>query len=210
MIDTQELKAIVHRLGEQKSVITEAELLELGADSHSIQELVTSGTLYPSAKGIFMPDNADFGEHHTRVETLVRFPNTILCLLSALSFHRLTTQMPRKVWIAYNLHSTKPVDSQLPVEAITMSTIDFNRGIEIHEIEGIKVKIFGQAKTIADCFHYQHLVGIDVAVEALEQALKEERCQVSEILNFINFSRLASYTQKDLRESLEQIGVVVS
>jgi hypothetical protein len=91
-INAQELKSVVYQLGTTKSVLTKNELLATGASQTQINELVHLGVLYPSAQGIYMPENADFQEFHTEVEVAAKFPHTVICLLGALSFHNLTTQ----------------------------------------------------------------------------------------------------------------------
>ena len=204
IMDSQELKSVIYRLGETKSVLTETELLSAGASMAQIEELVTSSVLYPSAQGIYMPENADFGEQHTRVEVAVKFPDTVLCLATALNFHRLTTQMPHKVWIAYEASSLKPVEPRLPIEAIPMSEPGFSQGIEIHCLEGNAVKIYSVAKTVADCFVYEDEVGTDVAIEAFDQAIQESRCTVTEIVRYTRERDINSYAQQDLIECIER------
>ncbi len=200
-----ELKKLIdhiHELGKQKSVLTKAELIEIGATESALNELVKSDILYPSASGIYMPDNADFGEHHTRVEVAARFPDTVICLFTALSFHRLTTQMPEKVWIAYDITSNKPKEPKLPIKPVGICEPNFSQGIETYLIEGITVKVYSIAKTIADCFTWEHLVGIDVAIEAFNQAIVEQRTSITDVLNYIELEKLKPYTRKDLEECI--------
>ena len=183
-ISSQELKSIIYDLGEQKSVITEAEILATGASKGQIEKMVKSGVLYPSAQGIYMPENADFTEQHTRVEVAARFPEAVICLDTALNFHRLTTQMPNQVRIAVKTGCSLPREPKLPIKTVDMSEPGLSQGIEIHVLEGIPVKIYSIAKTVADCFIYQQEVGIDVAIEAFEQAIEERRCTVEQIVEY--------------------------
>ena len=200
----------IYELGRQKSLITEPELIAAGASKDAVARLVKTGVLELVTQGIYMPENADFGEHHTRVEVATRFPDTVLCLASALSFYRLTTQMPRLVWIAYQEKTLRPVEPKLPIEAIPMSEPGFSRGIETHIIEGLPVRIYSQAKTIADCFTYEHHIGIDVAVEALDQAIREERLQISQVLDYIEPEKLNSNTAKNLDERIKYLSVTTA
>ncbi len=183
-VSSQKLKSIIYDLGEQKSVITEAEILATGANQSQIIDLVKSGVLYPSAQGIYMPENADFAERHTEVEVAARFPEAVICLVNALNFHRVTTQRAIKVWIAVEAGSPEPIEPKLPIKFVYMPQPEFSQGIEIHELEGIPVKIYNIAKTVADCFIYQQEVGIDVAREAFEQAIEERRCTVEQIVEY--------------------------
>lgn len=210
IMNTQELKALVYRLGEHKSVLTAAELLESGANLSSINKLVETGILYPSAEGIYMPENADFGERHSEVEVTTRFPNTVICLDNALNFHNLTTQRARKVWAAYRADSQEPIDRKLPIYSVRMSDPGFSCGIETHIIEGLPVKVYSQAKTVADCFNYQELTGIDVAVEAFEQAIREKRCTVLEITDYIEIDNLDIHTARELERCVNKALIGVS
>lgn len=202
-MNNQDLIDRIRRLGEQKSILTEAEVLELGADRRAIDNLVSSGILYPSATGIYMPDNADFGERHSEVEVAARFPDTVVCLATALNFHELTTQIPHEVWISYSPEREKPIEPKLPIYAIPMKKPGFGRGIEIHILEGIVVKIYSQAKTVADCFNYQEYIGIDVAQEAFEQAIAQKKLEIPEILKYVDLDGLNSYTRRDLVRCIE-------
>lgn len=203
-MNLQHLIDRVHELGEQKSVLTEAELFDAGASKSALDRLVKLDILYPSAEGIYMPDNADFTERHTEVEVAARFPKTVICLATALSFHYLTTQMPRRVWLAYPEGTTKPIEPKLPIYPIAMKKLRFDRGIETHMIEGIPVNIYSQAKTVADCFNYQEYIGIDVAEEAFLQAIAEKRLQISQILEYIELDNLKDYTKRDLNQCIQQ------
>lgn len=203
-MDYSTLNDYIHELGQQKSLITKPELIAAGASKDAIARLVETGVLELVTQGIYMPENADFGERHSEVEVVTRFPNTVICLDNALNYYRLTTVRNFKVWIAYLKGTPKPVDPRLPIEAIPMTEPGYSRGIETHIIEGLPVKIYSQAKTIADCFTYEHLVGIDVAVEAFQQAVHENRCKVSSILSYIETSDLKTYVLQELQSCIEQ------
>ncbi|MGL6342780.1 MAG: type IV toxin-antitoxin system AbiEi family antitoxin domain-containing protein [Waterburya sp.] len=209
-INTKKLKSIVAQLGETKSILTETELLATGASKTQIDELVSLGVLYPSAQGIYMPENADFGERHSEVEVATRFPNAVICLTNALNFYQVTTQRASKVWIAYPEGTPEPIEPKLPIKTISMSELRFSQGIEIYQIEGLPVKIYNLAKTIADCFIYQDEVGTDVAIEAFLQAIEEKLCTVSSILSYIDNRQINSYAQQDLIECIQQAEKIIN
>ena len=144
-----------------------------------------------------MPDNADFGEHHTRVEVAARFPDTVICLSNALNFHNLTTQWGNG-WIAYREDTPVPVEPKLPVQPVPMSEPNFSQGIETHIIEGLPVKVYNVPKTVADCFIYEDTIGADVSEEAIIQSIIEDRCTASEVLSYLEEYTLNWYTQKNM------------
>ena len=183
--------------------MTEAEIKETGATESQIEKLVSSGVLYPSAKGIYMPENADFAERHTEVEVAVRFPEAVICLINALNFHRVTTQRAMKVWIAVKYGSPEPIEPLLPIKFVYMPQPEFSQGIEIHHLEGIPVKIYNIAKTVADCFIYEHEVGIDVAVEAFNQVIRQRRCMVEEIKKYTKNRPMRDYVVPYFSECID-------
>ena len=168
-----------------KSIITESEILDLGANLSLIDRWVESGLLYPSAAGIYMPNNVNFTEQYFRVKVAARLLDAVMCLATALNFHRITTQMPHKVWIAHQSDTPQPIEPKLPIKTILMSCLCFDWGIEVHQLEGIQVKVYSIAKTMADCFVYQEQIGSDVAIKAFEQSIQENRCTVADILDYI-------------------------
>jgi predicted transcriptional regulator of viral defense system len=209
-INDQEFKSIVYQLGTTKSVLTKNELLATGASQAQIDELVHSGVLIPSAQGIYMPENADFGERHSEVEVSAKFPNTVICLANALNFYKVTTQRANKVWIAYLEGTSEPIEPRLPIKTISMSEPGFSQGIKTYQIEGIPVKIYSLAKTIADCFVYQNEIGTDVAIEAFNQAIEENLCTVSDIITYTNNRIFTPYAQQDLIECIQQTKKIIA
>lgn len=200
--------AQVHNLGGQKSVLTEIELLKLGIDQLTLNKLVDLEILYPCAEGIYMPDNADFGEHHTRVEVAARFPDTVICLNNALNFHNLTTQWGEG-WIAYKQGTSIPVEPKLPIQPVAMNEPGFSRGIETHMIEGLPVKVYNIPKTVADCFIYEDIVGADVSEEAFIDCIYYKRASMSEILFYLEDYTLKWYTEQNLIRCIQQVSEMV-
>jgi predicted transcriptional regulator of viral defense system len=203
-----ELTNLILQWGRTKGVLSETEILSAGATQEQIKELVRSGILYPSAKGIYMPDNTDVTEQHTRVEVAARFPNSVLCLDTALSFHNITTQSPHQVWIAIEEGSPQPIEPKLPIKYIYMPQPDFNQGIEIHILEGLPVKIYNIPKTVADCWVYQHETGFDVAIEAFEDAISNNKCTVSDILKYLKDKPIADDIQIYLKNCITRFASV--
>lgn len=143
----------------------------LGISRTSIQRLTKSGVVERVGRGLYVPAGARITEHHTLAEAVKRVPGGVVCLLSALSFHRLTTQSPHEVWLAIDVKARKPKTDWPPLRIVRFSGVARTFGVESHVIEGVEARITSRAKTVADCFKYRNKIGIDVAVEALREYL---------------------------------------
>jgi predicted transcriptional regulator of viral defense system len=118
-------------------------------------------------KALPVAADGEVTEHHTLVEVARLAPRGVICLLSALRFHGLGTQLPPDVWLAIPLKGWRPTLRDLPVRIVYMSGAAFHEGVEIHALEGVPVRVTSAAKTVADCFKFRNKVGLDVALEAL-------------------------------------------
>jgi predicted transcriptional regulator of viral defense system len=117
--------------------------------------------------------DAPVGEHHTLVETARRVPPGVVCLLSALRFHHLTSQNPIRVWIAVDRKARRPAVDYPALHIVRYSAAALKEGIERHSLEGLSVPVYSAAKTVADCFKYRHKIGLDVVLEALRNYVRK-------------------------------------
>lgn len=120
----------------------------------------------------------------------LRVPKAVFCLLSALAFHELTTEIPHEVYIALARGSEEPRIDSPPVRIFKFSGPAFTEGVEDHEVDGIQVRIYSSAKTIADCFKFRNKLGMDVALEALRLYRKTSRFDVRELMHFARVCRV--------------------
>jgi predicted transcriptional regulator of viral defense system len=132
-----------------------------------LQRLVARGLLERTGRGLYRLAGGEVGEHHSLAEACKRLPHGVICLLSALRFHDLTTQAPFEVWMAIDVKARAPAAGQPPLRIVRMSGDARTAGIEEHRIEGVTVRVYSAAKTIADCFKYRNKIGLDVGLEAL-------------------------------------------
>lgn len=123
-------------------------------------------------------------------EVASKHPRVLVCLLSALSFHGLTTQAPFEVWIAVDNKARTPQSSYPPLHVARFSGAALTEGIELHHIEGVPVKITNVSKTIADCFKYRNKIGLDVAMEALKEAWNAKRVSMDELWHYGQICRV--------------------
>jgi predicted transcriptional regulator of viral defense system len=138
-----------------------------------------------------VPAGARVTEHHTLVEAAKRVPSGIVCLLSALVFHGMTTQSPHEVWIAIDVKARKPKTDWPPIRIVRFSGRARTFGTEKHVIEGVEVFVTSRAKTVADCFKYRNKIGIDVAVEALREYLRKRGRSIDDLQRAAEVCRVA-------------------
>lgn len=138
-----------------------------------------------------MPAGAKVTEHHTLAEAAKRVPTGIVCLLSALAFHGMTTQSPHEVWLAIDVKARKPKADWPPIRIVRFSGRARTFGVEKHLIEGVEVLATSRAKTVADCFKYRNKIGTDVAIEALRQYLGKRGRSMDDLLRAADVCRVA-------------------
>ena len=149
-----------------------------------LQRLVESGNLVRTARGLYSLAGDDFTETRDVLEVVARVPRGVLCLLSALRFHELTTQNPSEIWLAIERGQRVPKVENVPVRVFRFSPKVYEAGIETHKIEGAEIKVYSAAKTVADCFRYQREVGFDVALEALRDVWAKRKATMDELYHF--------------------------
>ena len=149
-----------------------------------LQRLAEEGKLVRTARGLYSLAGDDFTETRDVLEVAARVPRGVLCLLSALRFHELTTQNPSEIWLAIERGQRVPKVENVPVRVFRFSPKVYEAGIETHKIEGAEIKVYSAAKTVADCFRYQREVGFDVALEALRDVWAKRKATMDELYHF--------------------------
>lgn len=144
------------------------------------------------ARGLYVATDADVTEHHDLALAAKRVPHGVVCLLSALRFHELTTQMPREVWLAIDTKARLPKLEYPPLRIVRFSGDALTYGAARHVIEGVTVRITTPAKTVADCFKYRNKIGLDVALEALRDCYREHKASLDEIWEAARVCRVAN------------------
>jgi len=159
-----------------------------GISREHLLRLYRRGLLRRIARGVY-----------TLVEATV--PSGTICLLSALRFHGLTTQDPHEVWLAIGNKARRPAFDFPPVRTVRFSGLALSEGIEHHVVEGVRLAVYGAAKTVADCFKYRNKLGIDIAIEALRDSMKQRKTTIDEIHRYAKICRVA----RVIRPYLESI-----
>lgn len=185
-------KLQILRLARQRGVLRPRDLKPFGIPRYHLTRLVTQGELQKSGRGLYVAATADLTEHHSLVEVCARVPAGIICLLSALRFHGLTLQNPHEVWIAITPDDRKPKVDYPLLRVARFSGSAYHEGIEHHTIEGVQIRIYSAAKTVADCFKYRHKIGTDVALEALRTAWRTRKITADDIWRFAGICRVTA------------------
>jgi predicted transcriptional regulator of viral defense system len=185
-------------------VLRPRELEAHGITREELLRLYRRGLLQRPARGLYMLADAHVTEHHMLAEACKRVPHGVVCLLSALRFHDLTTQAPFEIWLALDPKARHPKADPLPLHVVRFSGPALTEGVEEHEIEGVPVRVYNPAKTVADCFKYRNKIGLDVALEALREAWRERRCTMDELWHYARICRVANVMRPYL-EALETL-----
>ncbi|HYS58783.1 MAG TPA: type IV toxin-antitoxin system AbiEi family antitoxin domain-containing protein [Burkholderiales bacterium] len=157
-----------------------------------LRRMEANGQLTRVSRGLYSLPEPDVTEHRSTVEVSKKVPKGVICLLSALRFHGLTTQNPHQIWIAIGEKARRPKLEYPPLRVMRFSEATLGAGVETHVVEGVKIRVFNPAKTVADCFKYRNKIGLDVALEALREAWRERRSTSQELWKYAEICRVAN------------------
>lgn len=163
---TRSRRALVALLGKDR-LLRARELESAHIDRSELRRLTKEGLLERVTRGVYRLADAPATESHTVATVLKRVPNATVCLLTAMQMHGLTTQLPHQVWIAIDGKARRPQLSDLSVRVVRFSGAALKEGIESRKVEGVNVRLYNPAKTVADAFKYRNKIGLDIAIEAL-------------------------------------------
>jgi predicted transcriptional regulator of viral defense system len=158
------------------------ELRAKGVTGATLSRMERAGEVLRLARGIYQKVDADLVAEHSLAEATKRAPKGIICLTSALAFHGLTVQMPRSIWMAFSKSEWFPRSGHPVIRGVRFADPYLDHGIETHMIEGVPVRVFGIAKTIADCFRNKRQVGSSIAIEGLQETLRQRKATPAEIM----------------------------
>lgn len=154
-----------------------------------LRRLCLYGKVQRFGHGLYRLPTAPVSEHYMLSEVCSSVSTGVVCLLSALRFHGLTTQAPHEIWIAVDTKAYTP-KMAVPVHFVRFSGAALTEGVVTHKIDGVKVKVYCPAKTVADCFKYRNKIGLDVALEALRESQRAGVCTVDELWHYAKICRV--------------------
>lgn len=161
-----------------------------GLPSDYLWRLHKQGKLEKVGRGMYAVPGAGLTEQQTVIQAALRVPHGVICLLSALRFHDLTTQSPFEVWMAIDVKARAPKEDIIPLRIVRSSGKALTAGIETHSIKGVNVKVYKPAKTVADCFKYRNKIGLDVAIEALRDCWRKKKATTDELWHYAKICRV--------------------
>jgi len=184
--------AVRKTFGRAGGVLRTAEALRAGVHPRDLYELRDSGVLEQVSRGVFrLADLPPLAEPDL-VTVALRVPKAVIALISALHFHGLIVEIPHEVSIALPKATSRPKLSWPPLRVYWFSGDLYSSGIEVHERDGIRLRVYGPAKTVVDCFRFRNRLGIDVALEALRSGLAERKFTPAQIAHTARRCRVAA------------------
>ena len=184
---TEEILDLVREAG----LARPRDLESAGVPGGSLAQLAQRGLLERLGRGLYALPGAAPSEHRSLAEVSKRTPRGVVCLLSALRFHGLTTQAPAEVWLAIGPKDRAPRPEGVRLRIVRVSGEARDAGVETHVVEGVPVRVYGAAKTVADCFKFRNKIGTDIAVEALRDCLEQRRCTADELFEYARVCRVS-------------------
>jgi predicted transcriptional regulator of viral defense system len=179
-------------LARRNGVLRPRDLVTYRIPREFLVRLHRKGVLERPARGIYILANAEPGEHQSLIEACKRVPNGVVCLLSALRFHALTTQAPFEIWLAIGDKARRPKVEYPPLRIVRFSAQALSRGVEQHDFKGVTVPVTNPARTVVDCFKYRHKIGLDVAIEALRDCWRQKKATMDELHRAAQTRRMAN------------------
>lgn len=174
-------RQIAHALLTARGIARLVELRDAGVTAATMSRMERNGEVLRLARGLYQLSDAPLDANHSLAEAAKRVPKGVVCLVSALAFHGLTDQLPRQIWLAIGQKDWAPKSDGTPIHIVRFTENLLNDSVETHVFEGVTVKVFGVVKTIADCFRYRNKIGLSVAIEGLQEALRQRKTTPGEI-----------------------------
>jgi len=168
------------------------ELVTTGLTRSELSRMVKGGRLARVGRGLYALPGHQPSEYDALMAVSKRAPHSVFCLLTALRFHDLTTQAPFEVWIAIGNKSHPPRLDYPVLRTMRFSPASLSEGVEIHQIEGLPLRVTSVAKTVADCFKFRNKVGLDVALEALRESRKKRKASAEELWRYAKINRVSN------------------
>lgn len=182
----------VLKLARNSGIISSSDVKALGIHTEYLRRLCAAGKLERISRGLYRFSGAEVTAHHELAKAGKIIRKGVICLLSALRFHEIGTQDPREVWVAIGRRTATPRNSHLRIHVVYFSGKALAEGIDEHIIEGVPVRIYNPAKTVADCFKYRNKIGMDVALEALREVLQERKSTADELWRYAKICRVTN------------------
>ncbi len=180
------------RLARTNGLLRTRDVEGAGAPRAALATLTQEGRLIKLGRGLYALPGRAASEHDSVAEVAARSAQGVICLISALRFHELTTQQSSDIWLAIPHKAHPPQMDYPPLRIVRMSGEAMTQGVEVVDVGGTPVRVFCVAKTVADCFKFRNKIGLDVALEALREAWRAQRVTMDELWRYAEICRVAN------------------
>lgn len=200
LVDTHTQRVL--DLARQKGLLRASDLVAIDAPRIVLTRLTAAGLLEKVGRGLYRLPSHQGSEHEGLAAIATKVPQAVFCLLSALQFHELTTQLPRQIWIAMPRGSHLPRIEYPPIRMVQMSGEVYTAGIEYYLRDGVELRVYSAAKTVVDCFKHRNKIGVDVALEALKDLRARRMASVDELWRYAKICRV-THVMRPYLEAIE-------
>ena len=190
--DTQTQTQRVLDLASRKGLLRASDLDAIDAPRVVLTRLTAAGLLEKVGRGLYRLPSHSGSEHGGLATIATKVPQAVFCLLTALQFHELTTQLPHRIWIAMPRGSHVPRIDSPPIKMVQMTGDVYTEGIETFERDVVTLRVYGIAKTVADCFKHRNKIGLDVALEALKGVRAKRKASADDLWRYAKVCRVAN------------------
>lgn len=185
---------------QHNNILRTSQAIQLGIAPRTLYAMHENGLLVEVTRGVYRLEEAEPLSNADLIQVTLRIPKGVICLISALSYHNLTTQIPHQVYVALPLDAEKPRLTYPPVRLFWLSRPVYSAGAEEHLMDGTRVSIYNREKTIADCFKFRNKIGLEVTLEALKEGLRQG-CDIELIMEYARIDRV----EKIMRPYMEAL-----
>lgn len=179
-----------------------SEAVRYGISRYSLYKMRDDGVIEQISRGVYRLADLPRVSNPDLMEVGLRFPKTVVCLISALSYHGITTQIPHSISVAIDRNSRMHSLESPPIQVYKFSDEAFKAGIEQHQIDGVSVQIYSVEKTLADCFKYRNKLGMDVVLEALKLYRSQKEYNLNKLLKYAKICRVEKVMKPYLEATL--------
>jgi predicted transcriptional regulator of viral defense system len=194
----EKAKSLFRRHG---GMLRTSEAIKIGVHPRTLYAMADTGIVERLSRGLYrLADLPPLGNPDL-TSVALKIPNGVICLISALAFHEITTQIPHEVYVALARGTEPPRLDYPPIRVFWFTGKAFTEGVETHTLEGTSVKVYSSEKTVVDCFKYRNKIGLDVAIEALKLYRQRMQTRIDDLIRFARICRV----EKVIRPYLEAL-----
>jgi predicted transcriptional regulator of viral defense system len=180
-------------------IMRSSEARKQGIHPQTLSRMLDEGHLIREERGLYRLSDIQYSGDSDLIQIAKLVPRGVICLTSSLSFHQLTTYIPRAIWVALHQEMKKPKLSHPPIEVVWLSGDAYSSGIQEHKLDGVTVSIYSPEKTVADCFKFRNKIGLDIAIEALREYLKQPNRDLNLLIRYARVDRVRNVIEPYLR-----------